>query len=295
MGLAIKRSLKMTLFVSLDLVVVSVGAFMSTILLFATAAMAKTTPETSWGLNHSVNISRGTSLIDRQDGSRSDSSEFAYMPALKTPIGGLSAKIVYSKDLRDDMSTRDEWADIPVAYSPMNVDWGWSPPYILTLSPTLTAVIPASEISIKKNNLNGSFILGVNFRIKPDGVFAADGGWSLSIGATIGRNFHTYEEDILGGVLNKHSSNQSLALGYSWGALSVSFEFLNRVRWTYQNRQTSSFVAAQELGYAISPVFSVAIGHSNEASALKPNGYESNYSLTDEKTSTVYANFGLSF
>ncbi len=116
------------------------------------------------------------------------------------------------------------------------------------------------------------------------------------MGLTAGRSFHSYEQDINGAVLNRYSSNQTLAVGYSIGDWSFSVEFLNRLRWTYQgNLKTPSFVASQEIGYSIHDHFNLAVGHTNEASAMKDNGVDSNYNLVDEKTSTVYGTVGVAF
>lgn len=240
-------------------------------------------------------ISRSTSLVDHQDGTRSDSFEVLVAPSLLTPIGNFTVKQSFSKDLRDDESTEDGASDTSVIYGMPPKDWQWSPPYILTLKPTLSAVIPVSRLSRITTQLQTSIVGGISFGIRPDGLHKSDGTWDLAIGVTAGRNFHTYAEDIKGRVLNQYSSNQTLNIGYTIADWNFSFEFINRSRWTYQNHVKQSFIASEEIGYSITQNFSVAIGHTNEASALKADASESNLSLIDENTSTVYGSLGISF
>jgi hypothetical protein len=52
---------------------------------------------------------------------------------------------------------------------------------------------------------------------------------------------------------------------------------------------------SQELGYEISPLFAVAIGHTNAGSSLRPNGNDSNVQLVDENTSLIYGSLTVTF
>ena len=114
--------------------------------------------------------------------------------------------------------------------------------------------------------------------------------------ASISRNFHQYETDINGKVLSQYSSTQSLALSYEWPVgVGVSATFIHRNGLTYQNNIRESFELTEELGYEITKVFSVAIGHSNSGNALKPNGVDSNIQIVDEDASIVYASGTVSF
>lgn len=240
-------------------------------------------------------ISRSTSLIDHQDGTRSDNMEALIAPTLKTPVGQITLKETLSKDLNNPESTEDGASDASVIYGFPASDWEWSPPYVLTLNPTLSAVIPLSRLSRITTQLQTALVGGVSFGIRPDGLHQTEGNWSLAIGLTAGRNFHPYSEDIKGRVLNQYSSNQTLNIGYAIFDWSFSFEFINRSRWTYQNNVKQTFVASQEIGYAINQNLSVSVGHTNEASALKADASESNLNLIDENTSTVYGSLGISF
>lgn len=242
-------------------------------------------------------VSRSTSLYDFKDGSRSDGLDLLFVPALKTPIGTFSMKETYSKNLRDDNDIKAGFSDAAVTYSFGAKDWEWSPPYVLTMSPSITTVVPISELSVKKNQLQTALSGGLTFGVRPDGLGAAQAGaWNFSVGVTAGRSFHAYEEDINGAVLNKYSSNQTLSLGYTISDFSFSFDYVNRSRWTYQGNIKQSFVTTQEISYAIDDHFYTTVGHSNdEGSVLKANGYESNIDVIDENNSSVYLTLGTNF
>lgn len=245
-------------------------------------------------LSASLQTSYGTNLYDYQDGSRSDSFDLLIVPSLKMPFGNLSSKLSYSKNLKDEEDTNDGLQDIPVTFGFPSWNWVWVAPYTMSLKPSITIVIPASEQSLKNTNLQTSVITGLTASIMPDGVMRKDGTWNASFGVTAGRNFHTYEEALDGSVLSQYSSNQTLTLGYTYSDWSFSVDLLHRSRWTYQGNIKTSFVASEEIGYSINDQWSLAVGHSNEASTLKPNGYESNISLIDDNSSTVYMTLGVS-
>lgn len=237
----------------------------------------------------SIDISRSTSLYDHQDGSRSDSLDFRLTTGLAFPIGHSLAMVVdYSNDLNDPENTAAGLIDPALKYSFKSSDWAWSAPYILTFRPSISTILPITKRSTKRDQLQGSFSGGVAFGIKPDGIYQDDGMWSVMIGLSAGRNFHAYEENINGTVLNKYSSNQSLDIGYSISDFSFSVSYLHRSRWTYQGNIRESFVLSEEIGYSLSDNFSVNMGHSNEGSMIKANGYESNLDVIDEENSSVY-------
>ncbi len=255
----------------------------------------KTDPD--YKFSATVEVSRGTSLYDFKDGSRSDSLDLLFVPVLKTPIGNFLVKETYSKNLHDDNDTKAGFSDAAVSYGFGAKDWQWSPTYVLTMAPAITVIVPISELSIKKNQLQTAISGGLTFGIRPDGLGAKEAGaWNVAIAATAGRSFHAYEEDINGAVLNKYSSNQTLSVGYTISDFSFSFDYTNRSRWTYQGSIKQSFVTAQEISYAVNDHFYTTIGHSNDAaSVLKANGFESNVQIVDENNSGVYLTLGSSF
>lgn len=237
----------------------------------------------------SLDISRSTSLYDHQDGTRSDSLDYRLILSAALPNGhSMLADLNYSTDLRDEENTAAGVIDPVLKYSFKSVKWAWSAPYILTFRPSLSTVIPMSKGSVKRDQLQGSLSGSVSFGIVPDGIYTSDGVWSVLVGLSAGRNFHAYEENINGKVLNQYSSNQSLDIGYTISDFSFSVSYLHRSRWTYQGNARDTFALSQEIGYSLTENFAVNVGHSNEGSMLKANGYESNLDVIDENNSSVY-------
>lgn len=256
-----------------------------------------TDKKSDYAFKATVEVSRSTSLYDFQDGSRSDSLDLLFYPILKTPVGTFSLKETYSKNLNNDADTANGFSDATVTYGFGAKDWEWSTPYVLTMSPSISVVIPVSDLSIKKNQLQTAIAGGLTFGIRPDGLAAEKAGsWNVALAVTAGRSFHTYEEDINGSVLNKYSSNQALSLGYSISNWSFGLYYTNRSRWTYQGNIKQSFVLSQVISYSFNDNFYATVGHSNDAgSVLKANGFESNIQIIDENNSGVYLTLGSTF
>jgi hypothetical protein len=239
----------------------------------------------------SASLSRSRSLIDFQDGTRSDSIDYTVSPSIKVSYGTFLTSLTYSQDLKDQYSnTANDWADVPVTFGFKPTKFNLSDNFDAQISYSLTAVIPISKLTVKKDQLQTSLSGKIAYSIAPK----AD-GFSAGVGITLGRNFHAYEEDINGSVLNQYSSNQNLNLGYGMGNWSISVDFVNRTRLTYKGNTKSAFGISEELSYAISKNYSVAFGHSNAGSTLKPNGTDSNIDIYNENTSTIYASLGLSY
>jgi hypothetical protein len=240
-------------------------------------------------------VSQSRNLVDFQDGSREDATELLLVPSYKTKIGKFSAKIQYAQNQTNSEDINNGFADALLTYTYPALDWDWSPPYVIFISPGFTLVAPISKVSQKQTELQTATIFNFTLGVKPDDLFKNENAWSFLLGLTAGRNFHPYEEDINGVILNKYSSNQSITINYSYSAWSLSLDFINRSRWTYKDNIKQSFIANQEIGYEINPNLNFAIGHTNEASALKADGQSSNLNFSDEKTSTVFATIGVNF
>lgn len=252
-------------------------------------AAASTPPPSAF--HFSLSLSRSTSLVDYQDGSRSDSMDYAFSPSMKTSFGSFTTSLAYSQNLRDQYSsTASGWADIPLIFSFKPKTFTWIERNA-KLQYSVTAVIPASQYSVKKDQLQTAVSGKAGFSLMP----AEGNGFGFVAGISLGKSFHSYEEDINGSVLNQYSSNQNAGISYAHNDWSFSADFVNRTRWTYRNSVKSSFEISEEVGYSISPNFSAAVGHTNAGATLKANGADSNVDLYNENTSIVYATLGMSY
>ena len=271
------------------------------------SATASTTPETnntsttqtktekapapkSFGL--SMEISRSTSLVDFKDGSRSDGLDIVIVPSVSAFNGKISAQLAYSQNLRNQYSqTENDFADVPVTYAFKAIPLSWVDGKNTRFSYSVTAVVPVSKYSRIKDELQTALSGRVGLSLAP----AEDDGFGASVGVTLGRNFHTYEEDINGSVLNQYSSNQSLGIEYTMGSWNVGVDFVNRTRLTYKGNTKSTFELTEEIGYSVNDNFSLALGHTNAGSTLKANGVDSNVELIDENSSVIYGTIGFSY
>lgn len=237
-------------------------------------------------------VTRSTSLIDHQDGSRSDAMDYSVKPAVKLSFGTLSSEIAYTQNLRDEATpTENDFADIPVKLSFIPVKLNLVNDYNSRIGYSLTALAPVSKNSTQRDQLQTAISAGLSFAMDPlDGQ-----GLSFSTSVSLGRNVHAYEEDINGRVLNQHSSNQTIGLGYGLSDWSLSATFINRSRLTYQNNTKSSFEIVEELGYTLNDNFALALGHTNSGASLKPNGTDSNVEIYNENSSVVYATLSMTF
>lgn len=252
-----------------------------------TQAKTEKTPEPKiFGLN--LEISRSTSLIDYKDGSRSDGLDIVVVPSVKAFNGKISAQLAYSQNLRNQYSqTENDFADVPVTYAFKAIPLNWMN---TSFSYSVTALVPVSKYSRIKDELQTALSGRVGLSMAAEG-----NGFNASAGITLGRNFHKFEEDINGAVLNQYSSNQNLNLGYVLSNWSASLIFVNRSRQTYKGNTKSSFELSEEIGYSVNDNFSLALGHTNAGSTLKANGLDSNIELIDENSSMIYGTIGFSY
>ncbi len=238
-----------------------------------------------------VRVTRSTNLIDFQDGTRNDSLGYEFTPTMVTSFGTFITSISYSQNLRDKYSTTaSDWGDIPVIFAFPSSTWKWSARTV-KLSYSLTGIVPVSKYSVIRDQLQTALSGRIGLSLMP-----SDGpGFGTSIGLSLGRNFHAYEENINGNNLNQYSSNQSIGINYVNGDWSFSVDFSNRTSVTYKNSVKSLFDINEEIGYSINDNISCSIGHTNAGSTLRANGTDSNINLYNENNSTVYGTLGLSY
>lgn len=279
---------------------------MSVSLLASFQALAAATPSTS---NTSVaqvkkvapsspafsvgfDVTRSTSLVDHQDGTRSDAMDYSLKPAVKLSFGSLSSEIAYTQNLRDESTpTENDFSDIPIKFSFIPTKLNLINDYNSRIGYSLTSLVPVSKNSTQRDQLQTALSAGLSFVMEP-----VDGqGFSFSTAVSLGRNIHAYEEDINGNVLNEYSSNQSVIVGYGISDFSLSASFINRSRLTYQSNTKSAFEITEELGYTLNDHFALALGHSNSGATLKPNGTDSNIELINENSSVVYGTLSMTF
>ncbi|WP_374029170.1 hypothetical protein [Bdellovibrio bacteriovorus] len=232
--------------------------------------------------------SRSTNLYDFNDGTRRDGMD--YSTRLNVKLGknySLRFQGGYSQDLKEP--EYDDFSDISTTLQRSPFDLTKS----LMMNYRVAATVPVSKDSRIRTNLITSLSTGVTFIINPDRLIS---GLDITGGLSVARSFHRYETALNGPVNTQYSSNQSFSVSYSFNSgVYVSADFLHRNTWSYQDVMRDSFDISQEIGYEINPTFTVAAGHSNSGSTLRPNGQDSAVDIVDENNSVVYGSLTVVF
>lgn len=274
------------LFLALNFIFIMVAA------ISAEAAMNKSKTKkiqaqtTTTGFSGSVNIAQYGSMIDYQDGTRSDSLDttvsFAYAFSEKYKLGSL---FYYSYNLKKEDGDWDELllnftrAPVPL-YSRMQV------------SPALLGSVPMSKDATLRQEFKGGIGSGLRFSFLPN-TFV--GGLDFKFSISLFRNFFAAETATDGKPNSEYSSIQKITAMHTYKNLNSSITFIHLNSLTYQNNIKESFMHFEELSYDFTPAFSLSAGHANIGSALKPNGQDSNILLINENSSLLYVSSRFNF
>ncbi|WP_413292958.1 hypothetical protein ACLSU7_16300 [Bdellovibrio sp. HCB185ZH] len=153
----------------------------------------------------------------------------------------------------------------------------------------VTAILPTNRKIQDESSLQGTAVLSSALAYK--NLFW---GSSALTGISAARNFHEYNMTAEG-VYNVRNTG-TLTLGYTLPlfsnfALDTLFKYTQA--WLYNDDTRSKFVFSAELSYEFAPNFAVYVGTSNEGSALKPNGVDSNIELFNDTSSVIKAGINL--
>ena len=236
-----------------------------------------------------VNASYSRSMVDRVNGELQSSQ--ALLLIMNTKIStnwALTNRISLSQDLRDQESLDDGFSDLLFILSkkPNELN-GW-----LLGAPVFVAVLPTAERTTQVQNLKTSLSAGYTFTINPE-VLIKGASFSLNLAAS--RNFHQYETDKAGTILNQYGLKETLSAGYGFGDWAFSADFVFRHAMTYQNNWVQAFEHSQEAAYSVTKNWGITLGHTNSGSWLAPNGQDSNFKLINEDDSIVYVSSSLAF
>lgn len=254
----------------------------------ATSALTVQQPKKAGGIwSGFLNASRSSSLVDFQDGSRQDGADYlARVTAKINSDYSLRLSGGYSQDL--NYSENNDVADATLSFVRTPVKFGRT----FLLGYRTTGLVPLSR-NAKAQSLQTAISAVAVGVINPDRLIP---GFEISGSISAGRNIHQFETAVGGKVNTQYTSNQALSLAYSFKyGISLSAELVHKNTWSYQNVMRDGFEASQELGFELNPNLSVAVGHTNSGSTLRPNGSDSNIELINENTSIVYGSLSATF
>jgi hypothetical protein len=254
-----------------------------------TASSTTNDPNDEKLITATVNVSYSQSFVDRVDGNLKSSRTI--LAIISTKINdqwSLATRTALSQDLRDSESLEDGFSDLLFIAgkkpSELN-DW-------LMGNQSFTVVAPVSEYSTRVQNSQGSLQAGYTFSLAPKVLIK---GASLSLNLNASRNFHQFETDKTGAILNQYGLREILSASYSIQKWTLSTDFIFRHGWNYEGSVGQSFEHSQEAAYAVSPMWTVTLGHTNSGSWLAPNGQDSNFKLINENDSEIYVSTSVVF
>lgn len=153
----------------------------------------------------------------------------------------------------------------------------------LSTSYSLNGFAPTNEQNRKGTSFQGAGSLGV----KLSGAYTfAD----LSYTVSYRRNVHEFTVSAAGSPNIRDVVGQTVTADIPLSEkFSLSFAGIYRSSWTYQNSYRQGFSLDADLNFEAVKNLSFNVGTSNEGSALKANGKDSNISFYDEKSSVIRA------
>jgi len=252
------------------------------------AALLNPSSSDQW-ITGNVAFAHSQNLVDRKDGSMQASElVLAMINTQLNPNWGVTTRLAYSRDLKNSESLQDGFSDLSFLIRKRpNPLASW-----LIGGPIFSVVVPVSELSTRFQDSQGS--LGASYLMMfTPGTLAT--GFDLGVVAGVSRNFHRFEEDESGNVLNEYGMRETIFGSYSFGNFNLSADLTFHHARNYRGRITQAYEHSQEIGYAITSHWALTVGHSNGGSWFRPNGQDSNFRLINENDSTFYATTSLRF
>lgn len=229
--------------------------------------------------------SYASNLLEESDPGRNRGLSLELVPSYKLPRWSISADVIAEQDLMADQEARVTRTDLIVRYLPVVLN------PTLKFSPALTLTPPLAQNRRERESLVFGAGLSGRLYFAPPRLSWLEGYGQLK--AT--RNVHEFTTSTLG------ASNSEWVFS---GALVTKAAFTDRwslaltaardVGLKYNgSTDLQNFELAQELGYAFSPRWELAVGHTNAGSITAANGVDSNVSFFDPQVSVVYTTLTL--
>lgn len=164
----------------------------------------------------------------------------------------------------------------------------------LRLTPALGAVLPLSQDSRER----ASLITGIKVSANLGADFTRMGapGLGASFDFSVQRNFHVFDTATTGSPNAAYKINQWVSAGYEFtDRVAFSMDLIRSASITYGGKMRNAFSLSEEFSFLVGPRVSLAVGHSNEGSALQANGMDSNLALANGESSRIYGSMICSF
>ena len=222
------------------------------------------------------------------DGTRKEIAEYYLNPGLAYGEYTSSVFLYYSQDLKDTTKT-GSFADPIFYFSHKAIPVG----DYFKVSPGMYAVLPMTDGT--KNNVELLYslagTLGISLNTKNLGI----DNWS--IGYTVGyqRNFTKYATTAAGEPINIQRIRQRFNVKYKFtDKLWVKTRFQFDTNYSDEGIIRNSFLHFETLGWDITDVVTLSVGHTNTNTLLNGTTYESNLKFYDEASSSYAVGLDIS-
>ncbi|HAZ12454.1 MAG: hypothetical protein A2X86_16860 [Bdellovibrionales bacterium GWA2_49_15] len=239
-----------------------------------------------WSGNLSVSLSTNAEKWGNEDQALSND----YMLGLKRPIGAhsLDFSLTSSKDLIGER--KYQWNNVSVGHATPSKSLNRY--FDVKLRTSLAA--PLNENQRKNETLISQVTLSPSLSVHLEELGFS--GVSLAYRPFLRQSFHEYTISAEGRSNTERSMRQRLSLGFSiTDNFSLDFDGSYQRNFTYQGTATDSYSHDESITYSFTPSFSCSLGHSNEGSALAPDGQTSNLEFSNIRTSMYYGSADFTF
>ena len=221
---------------------------------------------------------RGSDLIAESSAVDKTTTTFMLMPSLKLSEN-LSSFVRTYIERQENATGNTEVSDTQIN---LTLKGGKISEEIGT-SYSLNGFAPTSQTNRKETRFQGAGGLAV----KASGEFKL---LSASYALSYRRNVHEYTVSFENKENIRDIIGQSVTVDIPlFQKVSISSLFLYKNSWTYQNHYKQSFNFDVDLNYEAIKDLTFNVGTSNEGSALKANGKDSNVQFYDNKSSVIRA------
>lgn len=152
---------------------------------------------------------------------------------------------------------------------------------------SLGGIAPTNDDSIKRDRLRGGVVLTNGLRLIKSFV-------KVDYKLGLAKNFHEFTENAEGTPNIEYRLSNALSVIIPiTERFSISALGIYRIGRTYKGFQKNAFEINADINYDILDQLSVNLGTSNDGSALKSNGVDSNIAAYNENTSVIRAGLTL--
>ncbi|UYL09842.1 hypothetical protein B9G69_004535 [Bdellovibrio sp. SKB1291214] len=272
----------LTILAALSFVAPAFAANPSTSTMKPKAPVAPKAPESPW--TFVFNLETASNMMkDEMNGREAQTALEAVMVYKFNKITSLKISTALYKDHTGPQDAGFDNSTIGLGFTtPLatNIDWKNS----------ITAILPTNRKAQDQSSLQGTAALASTLVYK--NLFW---GSSATTGISVARNFHEYNMTADGGYNIRNTA--AATVGYTlplFGNFALDTLFKYTEAWLYNDDNRMKFLFSADLSYEFTPHFSAYIGTSNEGSALKPNGVDSNIEIFNDTSSVIKAGITLS-